>query len=284
MQAFLERHRSLAGLILALFLQLLLLGYQIKTENEIRLIRIWAVTLITPVEKGIDFLADGLRGVWHSYVALYDAQRENRRLWAELDQARLRLHELEARATQAEQLAALLALKQAHPQAPLIAAEVIGSSAVATSRTIFINQGRDNGVERNMAVLTPDGIVGKVIQTFPGSAQVLLITDRDSGVGALLADSRVQGVVKGTGRLMCRLDYVPNENPVAVGARVLTSGQDQLYPKGYPVGTVVSVRQGEYLQEIFVRPAAKLNQLEYVFVLAGPPETLTVAAAGSSRE
>lgn len=284
MTAFLERHRHLSLLVFVLFVQLLLLAYQIKTENQMRLIRVWAVTVVTPVEKGVDFVVDTSVHIWQDYIALYAAQRENRQLRAELEQTRLRLHAVEARATEADQLAALLALKQAHPQAPLLAAEVIGSSAAATSRVIFLNRGRQDGVERNMVVLTADGIVGKVIQVFSASAQVLLITDPDSGVGAMLADSRVQGVVKGTGRNLTRLEYVPNEASVAVGNRVLTSGQDQLYPKGFPIGTVASARPGESFQEILVTPAARLNQLEYVFILAGAPETLTLTAAGPGRD
>ncbi|MFQ5817986.1 MAG: rod shape-determining protein MreC [Terriglobia bacterium] len=284
MRAFLERHRHLALLVLVLFGQLLLLAYQIKTENEMRLIRLWAVTLITPIEQGINFLVDTTGAVWQGYIALHGAERENRRLREELEEAQRRLHELAMRAAEAERLASLLNLKQAHPQVPLLAAQVIGASAVATSHTVYVNRGRHDGVERNMVVLTPDGIVGKIIQVFPASAQVLLVTDADSGVGAMLADSRVQGVVKGTGRTLCRLEYVPNEENVVVGARILTSGQDQLFPKGFPIGTVTSVEPGDYLLEIRVEPTVRLNQLEYVFILAGTPEPLALTAAGNNRD
>lgn len=283
MRAFLERHRHLTLLVTALFIQLLLLAYQIKTENQMRLLRVWVVTLLTPIEKTVDLVADAGSSLWGNYLALYGAERENRRLRAELEQAQLRLHVLEARAAEAEQLAALLRLKQERPQAPLLAAEVIGASAAATSRTIFINRGHQHGVRRHMIVLTPAGIVGKIIRTFAGSAQVLLITDRDSGVGAMLADSRVQAVVKGTGDSLCRLEYVPVQENVPLGSRVLTSGQDQIYPKGLPLGTVTSVRPGEYFHEILLTPAARLTQLEYVFVFAGGPETQTLANGTTGR-
>lgn len=284
MRAFLERHRPLALLAVVLFAQLLLLAYQIKTENQMRLLRLWAVTLVTPVERGLDTAVDSVASVWNRYIALYGVERENRALRAELERARLRLHALEARATEAEQLAALLDLKQAHPQAPLIAAEIIGASAAGTSRALFVNRGRQDGLRVNMVVLTADGIVGKIIQVFPTSAQVLLLTDRDSGLGAMLANSRVQGVVKGTGGSLCQLAYVSNEEPVTVGDRVLASGQDQLFPKGFPIGTVASVQPGEYFQEVLVLPTAQLNRLEYVFVLAGAPGTLTLTADGMARD
>ncbi|MBI4463046.1 MAG: rod shape-determining protein MreC [Acidobacteria bacterium] len=284
MRAFLERHRPLALLALVLFAQLLLLAYQIKTENQMRLLRLWAVTLVTPVERGLDIAVDSVASVWNRYIALYGVEGENRALRAELERARLRLHGLEARATEAEQLAALLDLKQAHPQAPLIAAEIIGASAAGTSRALFVNRGRQDGLRVNMVVLTADGIVGKIIQVFPTSAQLLLLTDRDSGLGAMLANSRVQGVVKGTGGSLCQLAYVSNEEPVTVGDRVLASGQDQLFPKGFPIGTVASVQPGEYFQEVLVLPTAQLNRLEYVFVLAGAPGTLTLTADGMARD
>ncbi|MFQ5926999.1 MAG: rod shape-determining protein MreC [Terriglobia bacterium] len=289
MRAFLEHHRHLALLVLVLFGQLLLLAYQIKTENEMRLIRLWAVTLITPIEKGVDFLGDATLSLGKRYLFLYRAERDNRWLREELRNTQLRLHALADRAADAERLGALLKLKQAYPQAALLAAEVsraevIGASAVATSHTVFVNRGRQDNVERDHVVLTPEGIVGKVIHVFPASAQVLLITDAESGVGAMLADSRVQGVVKGTGRTLCRLEYVPNEESVAVGARVLTSGKDQLFPKGFPIGTVASVEPGDYFLEILVKPTVRLNQLEYVSILAGAPPTLPVAAADSHRD
>ncbi len=283
MRAFLERHPHLALLVASLFVQLLLLAYQIKTENEIRLLRVWAVTLLTPIEKVADFVVDGTGALWNRYIALYNVEQENQALRAELEQAQLRLHSLEARAAEAEQLAALLALKQNRPQEPLLAAEVIGSTAAATSHTVFINRGRGDGLRRNMVVLTPAGIVGKITQAFPGAAQVLLITDRTSGVGAMLAGSRVQGVVKGTGTSQCRLDYVPVEENVPVGSLVLTSGQDQLFPKGFPIGTVSSARRGQYFHEIVVTPTARLSQLEYVFVYAGAPEGAARPAEGNGR-
>jgi rod shape-determining protein MreC len=104
-------------------------------------------------------------------------------------------------------------------------------------------------------------------------------------VGVELADSQVKGVLKGTGSSLCRLEYIPHEETVAVGTQLFTSGQDQLFPKGLPVGQVLSVRPGEFFQEIVVQPAAPLTRLEQVLVLAGPPEALTTAkkAPGGER-
>lgn len=281
MRGFVERHRHLSLLVVTLLVQLLVLAYQIEGDNEIRVLRRWVVAVIIPVENGLRTLFSAGASLVEKYVVLYEAGQENQRLREELDQTRLRLQELEVRAAEAEQLAALLELKQTYSRAPLAAAKVIGASPAANTRTVLINRGGGAGLKPNMAVITPEGVVGKVVFVFPRAAQVLLITDLKSGVGAVVADSRAQGVVKGTGGSVCRLEYVPNERTVPVGAKVLTSGQDQLFPKGLPVGQVTSVRPGEFFQEIAVEPAAHLSRLEHVLVLAGPPETLTTTAQGA---
>jgi len=284
MRAVWETPHHASLLVAVLLAQLFLLAYQIKTDNNVRLLRAWAIAVIGPIEKGVNTTWDSGSSLISDYVALLNARRENERLQAELDQARLRLQRLEARASEADQLSALLEFKQAHAEAPLVAARVIGASPAATSRTALIDRGADAGLAPNMVVLTPEGLVGKIVEVYPGASQVLLITDRKSGVGVELADSGVKGVLKGGGSWLGRLEYIPHEETVAVGARVVTSGQDQLFPKGLAVGEVISVRPGEFFQEIVVQPAAPLTRLEQVLVLAGPPETLTTARKTTSSD
>jgi rod shape-determining protein MreC len=122
-----------------------------------------------------------------------------------------------------------------------------------------------------MLVVTPDGVAGKIIAVYPQSAQVLLITDPSSGAGSLLQDNRIQGVLKGTGRGLCKLDYVMNEDAVSPGDRVVTSGLDQIFPKGLPLGTVVKVGEGNIYKEIVVKPAVALDRLEEVLVVTSKP-------------
>lgn len=278
MREFLARYRHLSLLVAVLLGQLFFLAFQIKGNNDVRLIRVWAVASIAPVEKVFYGVVDGAGYLLETYIALYDARQQNQHLQAELDQARLRLQELEAQAAEAAELAALLDLKETYEPAPLVAAEVIGSNPGASTLTVLINRGREDGLRANQPVITPGGLVGKVIAAYHGAAQVLLVTDEKSGVGAMVADSHVLGVIKGTGRSYCRLEYVPNQETVEVGARVVTSGQDQLFPKGLPLGRVTSVSPGEFFQEITVQPAARLTRLEHVLVLAGSSRTLATTA------
>ena len=148
-----------------------------------------------------------------------------------------------------------------------IAARVISSGASENAHLLILDRGRDAGLRPDMPVIVPEGIVGKILHVFSSTSQVLLLSDTESGVAALLENSRVHGVLKGKNPELATLQYVSNDEEVAVGERLLTSGEDRVHPKGLPVGVVVETRRGETFQEITVQPFAKLNRLEEVLVL-----------------
>jgi rod shape-determining protein MreC len=144
---------------------------------------------------------------------------------------------------------------------------VIGASAGAASQTIQLDRGERDGIKRNMGVITPDGVVGKVIESYANASQVLLLTDRESGVGAMLADSRIQSPVGGQGEPLLVMKYVPNDDSVNLGERVITSGMDRIFPRDLPVGFVIEIKSGNPFKQIRVKPAANLERLEEVIVL-----------------
>ena len=154
----------------------------------------------------------------------------------------------------------------------MLAAQVIGASADPTSHTLFINRGERDRLRRNMGVITPDGVVGKIVEVFPSTAQVLLINDKDSGVGALFAASRTHGVVKGSGDPEPHMEYVINEEKLQLGDVIVTSGEDRIFPKDLLIGIVGSVKPGNPFQTISVQPAARLDRLEDVIVLLSQQE------------
>ena len=260
------RRRPYVLLAFALVFQILLLAVQIKRPDGARLVRVWAVELLTPAERAGAWALDSMGGAWSGYIGLVRANRENQRLRGEVGQLTLHNSELESRAAEAQRLAALLEFRQAHADAPLLAARVIGADAGA-GRSIYLDRGQHDGVQPNMAVITPQGVVGKVLEVYSTTAQALLLTDKSSGAGALLAGSRAQAAAKGNGEPLLLLDYVSNDLEVAPGERVLTSGMDRIFPKDLPLGTVVDVRSGNPFRQIHVRPAARLEQLEEVFVV-----------------
>ena len=126
----------------------------------------------------------------------------------------------------------------------------------------------------NMGVVTPDGIVGKIVEVLPNTAQVLLINDKDSGVGALFASTRTHGVVRGSGDPEPRMDYVVNNEKVQPGDAIATSGEDRIFPKDFPIGTVESAKPGNPFQVIRVQPSARLDRLEEVLVLLTQQEVV----------
>jgi rod shape-determining protein MreC len=264
--------RPLLLLAAAVGVQLLLLAFQIRREHNVRLIRVWTVEAFTPFESAGTASVGWVGSLWNGYIDLRHTHTENRRLQAQVDQLRLQVDRLQGQAAEAGRLAALLGFHQSHPKLPLLAARVISASPAPGTKLIYIDRGSRQGVRANMGVITPDGVVGKVLEVYPGSAQVLLVTDRQSGVGALLAPTRTEGVVKGTGDSDLAMDYVVKTEKVKPGEVVLTSGLDQIFPKDLPVGTVVAAREGSPFERIDVQPAAHLDRLEDVLVILMRPK------------
>jgi rod shape-determining protein MreC len=267
MSDVLHRHRGLALLAATLLAQVMLLAFQIKREHDVRLIRYWAATILTPVERVGTWSFSKVGGVWRGYIDLHNARAENERLQAELHRLQMRNRELEGRAAEAQRLTSLLNFRDTHPEVAMLPAQVIGASADPNSHTLFVNRGEHDRIRRNMAVITPDGVVGKIVEVFPSSAQVLLINDRESGVGALLVSSRAHGIIKGTGDPDPRMDYVENKESVQPGEAIATSGEDRIFPKDIPIGSVESAKQGNPFQTIYIRPAAHLDRIEEVLIL-----------------
>ena len=275
MESVLGRYRNLIVLVGVLFLQVLGLAVQVKrtTENEpTRLIRIWTVSTVTPLEKGLVSIQSGVRNLWHNYFFLRGVRAENRELKQEIERLRLQQVRLSEDAEQARRLQTLLAFKEQFIS-KTVAAQVIGSSGSEQSRSIYIDKGAHDGIAPDMAVITADGIVGKVMRVFRSTSLVLLIDDQSSGVGAILAKSRLQGVLHGRPSGEVVLEKIMNDEPVQAGEPVLTSGGDQIFPKGLPVGTVSKASKGaESFLDIRVRPAANLSKLEEVLVIAQKEE------------
>jgi rod shape-determining protein MreC len=267
MVAIPSRHKSLVLLAGVIILQVLLLAVQIKRDSQGRLIRVWTVGAISPFQRAGAHGVGSIRGAWNHYFALQNTSRDNEQLRRENDALKLQITQLQSKAAEADRLAQLLNFRKLHLEVPMVSARVIGASAGTASQTIDIDRGERDGIKRNMGVITPDGVVGKVIESYSNTAQVLLLTDKDSGVGTLLADSRIQSPVGGTGEPLLSMKYVPNDDTVNNGERVVTSGMDRIFPRDLPVGTIVEVKPGNPFKQIRVRPAANLERLEEVIVL-----------------
>jgi len=270
MENLLSRYRNVSILVAILFAQVLGLAIQVRrtSENESnRLIRVWATSAITPFERIIVWAQGSTGSLWRNYIYLRGVRQENRDLKYEIENLRVEQVRLRDDAEQARRLQSLLGFKE-HFISKTVAAQVIGSSGSDYSRSVFIDKGSNEGIRKDMAVITADGVVGKILRADSGTSQVLLLDDQSSGVGAILEGSRLQGVLRGTPVGEVVLEKVLSDEQVQPGERVMTSGGDQIFPKGLPAGVVTSVTRGpEAFLNIRVRPAANLGRLEEVLVI-----------------
>jgi rod shape-determining protein MreC len=270
MESVLGRYKNLIVLVVVLFAQVFGLAVQVKRNTDTqstRLIRIWAVSFVTPFEKALVAIQNGTHNLWHNYFYLRGVRAENRDLKQQIQNLRLEQVRLSEDAEQAHRLQALFAFKEQYVQ-QTVPAQVIGSSGSRQSRIVYIDKGESDGIKADMAVITPDGVVGKVLKAYRSTSQVLLIDDQSSGVGAILEKSRLQGILRGSATGEVMLEKVMSDEQVQLGETVLTSGGDRIFPKGLPVGTVTKVSPGpDLFLNIRVRPAAQLGKLEEVLVV-----------------
>ena len=266
MKEFVARYRNASLLAAVLFVQFVLLGYQVKTGEDVRFFRVWTSALITPIEQILSNGAGIFDSLWSEYVWLQETREANKELKAQYERLRLETQQLQRALARFSREEEILAYQKEIPSETVLAS-VIGMGVNPNAREIIVDKGRRAGVKPGMAVVTADGAVGNVQVAHGTSSLVLLISDMDSGVGVLLNNSRARGIIKGTGGPECRLEYIDAEVEVAVGETVYTSGEDRVFPKGLPVGEVTRVGAFSEYQEIHMRPFAALNRLEEVLVV-----------------
>ena len=267
MESLLNRYRNITVLLLVIMAQLVLLAVSAKNDQDVRFIRIWTVTAVTPVARIIEGLRGGGTGFLHNYILLHDTNQENQRLRSDLDRMKMENVFLKNELNTADRAKALQVFQQ-HTPSRTVAATIIATGAGSSSKVVFVDRGTVSGVQRGMAVVTPDGIVGKVIAAYPTASQVLLITDPDFAAGVVTQKSQVHGTLKGQGTPQCKVDYVAFEEKVEPGEWVYTSGDDRIFPRGFPVGIVKAVRPGQPFKEILVEPSGMQRGLvEDVLIL-----------------
>lgn len=288
MESFFSRFRSELVLLFVLLLQVVGLATQMSRAryparedgHHVRALRAVSAHTLTPFENGLKHIGSSLRGTWHGYLDLRHVRQHNRDLQYQIDQLRLREASLAEDARQGQRLQQLLAFKQQYV-GHTVAAEVVGTGGGDGIRILTINKGYADGIRPDMAVITPDGVVGKVRDVFSDSAQVLLLNDPSSGAGVVLTGTRSRGIVHGIvgGRL--QISNLMPDDRIKPGEPVVTSGGDRVFPRGLPVGTVKSIRPDPEHQPyaaILLQPAANLDRLEEVLVVTDVSQQLAQAA------
>jgi rod shape-determining protein MreC len=266
MDFFLSRYRHLTVLLIVITAQLVLIAYQVKTSKDIPLIRVWAVTAVTPVETGLELVRRYTWGFVEDYFVLLGVRSQNEKLRRENGQLKIENNYLKSELSTADRARAL-SVFQARSPSKTVAARVIGNGTGANSKVVFVDRGSTSGVESGMAVVTPDGIVGKVVEAYPTASLVMLITDPTFAAGVVSQKNRVHGTLKGQGHAECLVDYVQNEEHVDIGEWFYTSGDDRIFPKGFPVGQVTAAPNGKTFKEIYVSPSGTQGGVEEVLIV-----------------
>ena len=266
MDSLLNRYRNITVLLLVIVGQLVLLAVQVKNDQDVRFIRVWTITAVTPFARIVEGIRGGGESVFSNYIRLHDADAENRRLRDEVGRLKMDNIFLRNQLSEADRVKALQ-MFQAETQSKTIGARVIGVAAAGSARMVYVDRGSAAGVQRGMGVVTPDGIVGKVIAAYPTASQVLLVTDQDFAAGVVSQKNQARGSLKGTGKDYCAVDYVPVSEKVEVGEWFYTSGEDRIFPRGFPVGIVKEVKDSQPFKEIIVEPSGPRKGLEDVLII-----------------
>lgn len=266
MDFVLHRYKNLTVLLVVIAAQLVLLAYQVKSNQDMRLIRVWSVTAITPVARLVEIVRKGTIGFLKDYLILLNAREENTRLREGMTRLKLENQFLKTELSTADRAQSLAAF-QARTPSKTIAARIIANATGASSKVVYVDRGVVAGILPGMAVVTADGIVGKVIAVYPTASQIMLITDPSFAAGVISERYRVHGTLKGQGHGTLIVEYVPAELKVEAGEKFFTSGDDRIFPKGLPVGEVKVVRAGRAYKEIFVAPSGFQQGLEEVLIV-----------------
>jgi len=268
MSPFLRKHRNiivtsfLTGLALTIYLS------NTQTTDTASSPRKAILTVYSPLLRAITYPLKEAKRLWDNYIFLLAVQDKNIKLQesvALLVEQNMQMKEL---LSENKRLRKLLSLKEGSPT-ELISAEIIGRDPIGWFKTLLINKGSDNGIKKNLAVITHQGVTGRILGVAANNAKVLMLTDINSSVDALVQRTRARGIVEGRASNLCELKYVSATDDVRSGDLVVTSGLCGIFPKGLPIGRVNRVEKDSLglFQHVELTPCASLDRLEEVCIV-----------------
>jgi rod shape-determining protein MreC len=230
--------------------------------------------------EAVSSIDQGISGMWQQYVSLQHVADDNRRLKQEMDWLRGENNQLREAAAATQRLTSLLQFKeQALPS--MVAAQVIGRDSSNRYKSVILNKGESDGIQKDMGVVTPAGVVGRVVKTTGATAVVLLLTDPNNAIAGLIQRTRDEGIVEGIPQGRARLKYIPMLSAVKEGDRVVTSGLVGGFPRGLAIGTITTIdrEEGALFQTAELVPEVDVNRVEEVLVVQAPHGQSTEPAA-----
>jgi rod shape-determining protein MreC len=265
---------------------LILISAQVQSKAGVPVLEGITFGVFSRLQGGAAGFFRGIGGVWGNYVDLRGAKAENEKLKQEVAALEVRLQEQRALASRAERLQALLDLRSS-TTVPTIAAEVIAGNPNPGLMTVTVNRGTADGVQADMAVIAPKGVVGRVVGPVAAhAARVQLIIDRTAAVGAISERARAGGMAVGVdGDPPLGMELVSNLADIIAGDLIVASGVDGIYPKGFTIGTVEKSERGPSLHRIIaVRPAVDFSALEDVLIVLVPARSAIIDSRDPTQE
>ena len=264
------RQRSGYLFIGVMLANVLIISAQVSSKTGVPVLESVTFGVFSELQRGLSGGVSGIRGLWSGYIGLRHLKTENDELKRQLAATQIAVQEQRALADRTRGLERLLQMRE-----PLTlkttAADIIGAAAMPDFLTVTIDKGSRDGVQRDMSVISPSGVVGRIVVPSARSAKVQLLIDRNAAAGALIERSRAQGVVVGSGDARMLMDYVSEIADVVAGDVVVTSGIDGIYPKGFVIGRVEAVeKSGGAYKRITVMPSVDFRSLEEVLVVLTP--------------
>lgn len=264
MDLLLYRYRHLTVLLVVIVAQLALLAFQVRNNQDVRLIRVWAVGAVTPFARVLEAGRSGTSNFIDDYFLLLNVRREKEQLQKTLETTQLENQRMRAELETAQRAEALALFQKQTPMKTLTARMFMNTTGSGSS--VWVDVGSNQGVLKEMAVITPAGIAGKITAVYATTSMVLLATDPLFAAGVVSQKNRVQGTVRGQGGAAI-VDFIQNEQSVDQGEWFFTSGSDFIFPRGVPVGPVTAVKQGLHRKDIQLKLAGLASGAEEVLIV-----------------
>jgi rod shape-determining protein MreC len=266
---FLFRRYLLPGfIILLLLIALIFMSLRVKQRRGVEFFDALLMELCSPFQKGSTFVIHTVQGVFQEYVFLIHLQRENVMLKQKILELQKENHQMKEGALSNERLQKLLESREKISSTVMVA-EVIGQDPSSWFKSLTINKGEKDKVQKGMAVISPEGVVGQILKTGPHHSTVLLLTDYNSAIDTIVQRTRAKAIVEGKGENQCQLKYLLRTEEVAIGDIVVTSGLSGNFPKGVMVGEIrklEKIGQGTFQYAELV-PSVDLTKLEEVLIV-----------------
>ena len=247
----------------ALILALISLGQYTSSSLGISCVREGYYIFETVITSPFTFISN----LWKDYVFLVDTKQDNDELKEQINQLRVQGMTLEELRSENERLRNMLDFKAAHQEFILYPASLLAQDITLVFKTAVIDKGSRSGFLINMPIVNPEGVLGRVVAVSAHTSQILMITDPNSAIPALIASTRVKGIVKGTGGKSLRLEYVRRTDEVKIGDFVVTSGLLGIFPKGLRIGYVKDIQKDErkIFADILLTPCVDMETIEGIF-------------------